>query len=102
MSIRPEEISSILKKQIEDYSEEIEVSQVGTVIQVSDGIARVYGLENAMAGELLEFTGGIYGMALNLEEDNIGCVILGPFTQIKEGDEVKSTEIGRASCRERV
>lgn len=91
MSIRPEEISSVLKKQIEDYSEEIEVSQVGTVIQVGDGIARVYGLENAMAGELLEFSGGIYGMALNLEEDNIGCVILGPFTDIKEGDEVKST-----------
>ncbi|SMB88213.1 ATP synthase F1 subcomplex alpha subunit [Desulfonispora thiosulfatigenes DSM 11270] len=91
MSIRPEEISSILKKQIENYSEQVEVSHVGTVIQVGDGIARVYGLQNAMAGELLEFTGGIYGMALNLEEDNIGCVILGPFTQIKEGDEVKRT-----------
>lgn len=91
MSIRPEEISSILKKQIENYDTQVEVSHVGTVIQVGDGIARVYGLSNAMAGELLEFPGGVYGMALNLEEDNIGCVILGPYTQIKEGDEVKRT-----------
>lgn len=91
MSIRPEEISSILKKQIEDYDTKVEVSNVGTVIQVGDGIARIYGLQNAMAGEMLEFPGGVYGMALNLEENNIGCVILGPFTQIKEGDEVKRT-----------
>ncbi|MDK2822298.1 MAG: F-type H+/Na+-transporting ATPase subunit alpha [Clostridia bacterium] len=91
MSIRPEEISSILKKQIESYDTAVEVSNVGTVIQVGDGIARIYGLQNAMAGELLEFPGGVYGMALNLEENNIGCVILGPFTQIKEGDEVKRT-----------
>lgn len=91
MSIRPEEISSILKKQIETYDEQVQVSHVGTVIQVGDGIARIYGLQNAMAGELLEFPGGIYGMALNLEEDNIGCVILGPYTKIKEGDEVKRT-----------
>ena len=91
MNIRPEEISSIIKQQIERYQSEIEVSDVGTVIQVGDGIARVYGLEDAMAGELLEFPGGIYGMAMNLEEDNIGCVILGPYTGIKEGDTVKRT-----------
>lgn len=91
MSIRPEEISSILQQQIERYQAEVEVSEVGTVIQVGDGIARVYGLEKAMAGELVEFPGGIYGMVLNLEEDNVGVVILGPYTQIKEGDEVKRT-----------
>ena len=91
MSIRPEEISSILKQQIETYDTVVEVSNVGTVIQVGDGIARIYGLQNAMAGELFEFPGGVSGMALNLEEDNIGCVILGPYTQIKEGDEVKRT-----------
>ncbi len=91
MSIRPEEISSILKKQIENYEAALEVSSVGTVIEVGDGIARVYGLSNAMANEMLEFPGGVYGIALNLEEDNIGCVILGPYTQIKEGDEVRRT-----------
>jgi len=91
LSIRPEEISSILKQQIEKYQTQVEVTNVGTVIQVGDGIARIYGLEKAMAGELLEFTNGVYGMVLNLEEDNIGCVILGPFTDIKEGDQVKRT-----------
>lgn len=91
MSIRPEEISSILKQQIENYQSDIEVSNVGSVIQVADGVARIHGLSQTMAGEMLEFPGGIYGMALNLEEDNIGCVILGPFTQIKEGDQVKRT-----------
>ena len=91
MSIRPDEISSILKDQIRNFDREVDVAEVGTVIQVGDGIARVYGLERAMAGEMLEFTGGIYGMVLNLEEDNIGCVVLGPYTQIKEGDRVKRT-----------
>ncbi len=91
MSLRPEEISSIIRQQIEKYQSEIEVSGVGTVIQVGDGIARVYGLEDAMANELLEFPEGVLGMALNLEEDNIGCVILGPFTHIREGDTVKRT-----------
>ncbi|GAW93835.1 F0F1 ATP synthase subunit alpha, partial [Calderihabitans maritimus] len=91
MSIRPDEISSILKQQIERYEAKVEVTDVGTVIQVGDGIARIYGLEKAMAGELLEFPGNTYGMVLNLEEDNIGCVILGPYTHIKEGDEVKRT-----------
>lgn len=91
MNLRPEEISSIIKQQIERYDSAIEVVDVGTVITVGDGIARVHGLEQAMAGELLEFPNGIYGMAMNLEEDNIGCIILGPFTSIKEGDQVKRT-----------
>ncbi len=91
MNLRPEEISSIIRQQIEKYKAEIEVSDVGTVIQVGDGIARVYGLEECMAMELLEFPGGTMGLALNLEEDNIGCVLLGPFTHIKEGDTVKRT-----------
>jgi len=91
MNLRPEEISSIIRQQIEKYKAEIEVSDVGTVIQLGDGIARVYGLEKCMASELLEFPGGTMGMALNLEEDNIGCVLLGPYTHIKEGDTVKRT-----------
>lgn len=91
MNLRPEEISSIIKQQIERYENALEVVDVGTVIQVGDGIARIYGLKKAMSGELLEFPGGIYGMAMNLEEDNIGCVILGPYENIKEGDQVKRT-----------
>lgn len=91
MSIRPEEISSILKQQIENYEAAVEVSEVGTVITVGDGIARIYGLENAMYNELLEFSNGVMGMVMNLEEDNIGCVILGPYTEIQEGDQVKRT-----------
>ncbi|MEW6661873.1 MAG: F0F1 ATP synthase subunit alpha [Bacillota bacterium] len=91
MSLRPDEISSILKEQIARYESDMEVADVGTIIQVGDGIARLYGLEKAMAGELLEFPGGVYGMVLNLEEDNIGCVILGPYSHIKEGDQVKRT-----------
>lgn len=80
-----------MKQQIENYQSEVEVSNVGTVIQVADGVARVHGLSQAMAGEMIEFPGGVFGMALNLEEDNIGVVILGPFTQINEGDQVKRT-----------
>lgn len=91
MSIRPEEISAILKEQIERYQSEVEVSNVGSVIYVGDGIARVYGLQGAMAGELLEFTGGTFGMVLNLEEDNVGAVLLGKYSHIKEGDVVKAT-----------
>ena len=91
MNLRPEEISSVIKQQIERYQSAVEVVDVGTVLQVGDGIARVYGLDKAMSGELLEFPGGIYGMAMNLEEDNIGCVIMGPYTNIKEGDQVKRT-----------
>ncbi|MDR0266709.1 F0F1 ATP synthase subunit alpha [Paenibacillus sp.] len=91
MSIRPEEISTLIKSQIEQYKSEIEVSEVGTVIQVSDGIARVHGIGNVMAGELVEFANGVVGLALNLEESNVGVVILGPYTEIKEGDQVKRT-----------
>lgn len=91
MSIRPEEISAILKAQIERYQSEVEVSNVGSVIYVGDGIARVYGLQGAMAGELLEFPGGTVGMVLNLEEDNVGAVLLGAYSHIKEGDIVKAT-----------
>lgn len=90
-AIRPEEISSLIKERIANYKAEIEVVDVGTVIQVGDGIARVHGLEKAMAGELLEFQNGVMGMVLNLEEDNVGVVILGPFRNIKEGDNVKRT-----------
>lgn len=91
MSIRPEEISAILKQQIERYQSEVEVSNVGSVIYVGDGISRVYGLQGAMAGELLEFPGGTFGLVLNLEEDNVGAVLLGDYSHIKEGDVVKAT-----------
>ncbi|TRY25734.1 F0F1 ATP synthase subunit alpha [Brevibacillus sp. LEMMJ03] len=90
-AIRPEEISSLIKERIANFTSEIEVVDVGTVIQIGDGIARVHGLEKAMAGELLEFQNGVMGMVLNLEEDNVGVVILGPFRDIKEGDTVKRT-----------
>ncbi|MGN0253841.1 MAG: F0F1 ATP synthase subunit alpha, partial [Lachnospiraceae bacterium] len=76
MNLRPEEISSVIKEQIKRYASELEVSNVGTVIQVADGIARVHGLDNAMQGELLEFPGEVYGMVMNLEEDNVGAVLL--------------------------
>ena len=94
MNIRPEEISSVIKEQIKGYSAKLDVSEVGTVIQVGDGIARVYGLDNAMSGELLEFENGVYGMAQNLEEDNVGVVILGSDEGIKEGSSVKLTGRG--------
>ncbi|WP_026895765.1 F0F1 ATP synthase subunit alpha [Clostridiisalibacter paucivorans] len=92
MNLRPEEISLVIKEQIKRYENKLDVVDVGTVIQVGDGIARVHGLEKCMAGELLEFTDGVYGMALNLEEDNVGCVLLGSDKNIKEGDVVKRTE----------
>ena len=91
MNLRPEEISSVIKEQIKRYSAELEVSEVGTVIQVADGIARIHGLEKAMQGELLEFPGEVYGMVLNLEEDNVGAVLLGDSRNINEGDTVKTT-----------
>ena len=91
MNLRPEEISSVIKDQIKRYAGELEVSEVGTVIQVADGIARVHGLEKAMMNELLEFPGGVYGMVLNLEEDNVGAVLLGAEKNINEGDTVKTT-----------
>ncbi|MCM1180594.1 MAG: F0F1 ATP synthase subunit alpha [Clostridium sp.] len=91
MNLRPEEISSVIKEQIKNYSKELETSEVGTVIQVADGIARVHGLEKAMQGELLEFPGEVYGMVMNLEEDNVGAVLLGADKNINEGDTVKTT-----------
>lgn len=91
MNLRPEEISSVIKEQIKGYTSNLDVSDVGTVIQVGDGIARVHGLEKAMSGELLEFESGVLGMAQNLEEDNIGVVLLGSDQQVKEGDTVKLT-----------
>lgn len=91
MNLKPEEISSVIKEQIQKYASALDVSDVGTVIQVADGIARVHGLENAMQGELLEFPGEIYGMVLNLEEDNVGAVLLGNARNINEGDMVKTT-----------
>ncbi|MBQ4529947.1 MAG: F0F1 ATP synthase subunit alpha [Lachnospiraceae bacterium] len=91
MNLKPEEISSVIKEQIKRYASQLEVSDVGTVIQVADGIARVHGLEKAMQGELLEFPGEVYGMVLNLEEDNVGAVLLGDAKNINEGDIVKTT-----------
>ena len=91
MNLRPEEISSVIKEQIARYASTLEVADVGTVIQVADGIARIHGLENAMQGELLEFPGEVYGMVLNLEEDNVGAVLLGANKNINEGDTVKTT-----------
>lgn len=91
MNLRPEEISSVIKEQIKNYSTKFEVADIGTVIQVADGIARIHGLEKAMQGELLEFPNEIYGMVLNLEEDNVGAVLLGDHKNINEGDTVKTT-----------
>lgn len=91
MNIRPEEISSIIKNEIENYKKSLDIKTSGSVLEVGDGIARIYGLSSAMSGELLEFPHGVMGMALNLEEDNVGAVILGNFSLIKEGDEVKAT-----------
>ncbi|WP_404455843.1 F0F1 ATP synthase subunit alpha [Virgibacillus necropolis] len=91
MSIKAEEISSLIKQQIENFDSDIEVSDVGTVIEIGDGIARAHGLDDVMAGELVEFSNGVMGLAQNLEESNVGIVILGPYTEIKEGDEVRRT-----------
>ncbi|MGP4038886.1 F0F1 ATP synthase subunit alpha [Gracilibacillus sp. D59] len=91
MSIKAEEISALIKQQIESYDSDIEVSDVGTVIEIGDGIARAHGLDNVMSGELVEFSNGVMGMAQNLEESNVGIVILGPYTEIREGDEVRRT-----------
>ena len=91
MNLKPEEISSVIKEQIRRYSDKLVVTDVGTVIQVADGIARVHGLEKAMQGELLEFPGEVYGMVLNLEADNVGAVLLGDSRNINEGDTVKTT-----------
>ena len=91
MQIKAEEISQIIKGQIKDYESKIDLNETGTVISVGDGIARVHGVKNCMAMELLEFPGNILGLALNLEEDNVGCAVLGDVEHIKEGDIVKRT-----------
>ena len=91
MEIRAAEISAILKQQIENFGNEADVTEVGTVLSVGDGVARVYGLDKVQAGEMVEFPGGIKGMALNLESDNVGVVIFGDDRTIKEGDTVKRT-----------
>ena len=90
MALRPEEVASVIKQELEKFKSKMRMESVGTVLQVGDGIARVYGLDDVMAGELVELTGGVMGMVLNLEEESVGVVIFG------------SDEIGRASCRERV
>ena len=91
MQIKAEEISSIIKEKIKGFEQRVDVKEMGYVIQVGDNIAKVYGLEGAMAGELLEFPGGVYGVALNLEEDSVGVVLLGEDVGIREGDPVKRT-----------
>src|SRR6187549_183046 len=91
MDIKADEISKIIREQIEGYRAGVEVAEIGNVISVGDGIARVYGLENAMAGELLEFPHGVMGLALNLEESQVGVVLLGEYTEIREGNQVKRT-----------
>src|SRR5262250_3536349 len=91
MEIKADEITKIIREQIEDYRAGVEVSEIGNVISVGDGIARVYGLEHAMAGELLEFPHGVMGLALNLEESQVGVVLLGEYTEIREGDQVRRT-----------
>ena len=91
VNLRPEEISSVIKEQIKNYTAKLETTDVGTVIQVADGIARIHGLENAMQGERLEFPGEVYGMVMNLEEDNVGVVLLGDSRAVNEGDVVKTT-----------
>ncbi|MEE9558195.1 MAG: F0F1 ATP synthase subunit alpha, partial [Candidatus Brocadiales bacterium] len=86
MALKPDEVASILKKEIEGFEEKLQMESVGTVLQVGDGVARIYGLDDCMAGELLEFSEGLYGVALNLEEDNVGAILLGSDEGVKEGD----------------
>src|SRR5688572_15803005 len=90
-AVRPDEVSAILRQQLTGFEKEVDIYDVGTVLMVGDGVARVYGLSKVMAGELLEFPNGVYGMALNLEEDNVGSVLFGDETLVKEGDTVKRT-----------
>ena len=102
-NIRPDEVSSIIREQLSNFKSESELEEVGTILQVGDGVARIYGLSNAKAGELLEFGGGVKGLVLNLEEDNVGAVLMGDSSSIKEGDTVKrsgeiaSIEVGEGS-----
>src|SRR5688572_31163480 len=92
MELRPAEVTSVLKKEIESYKGETKLQSVGTVLTVGDGVARVYGLDDCMMNELVEFPGGVRGVALSLEEDNVGCVLLGDATKIREGDIVRTTK----------
>ena len=92
MQIKAQEISEIIKKKISDFEKTVEVAEVGTVITVGDGIAKVFGLDNVMSGELLELPGGLMGMALNLEEENVGVVLMGDDSKVREGDIVKRTK----------
>ena len=101
MQIRAEEISQIIRKEIEGFDQKVAVAETGTVLEAGDGIARVYGLENAMAGELLDFGKNVVGLVLNLEEDNVGVVLLGDFETVREGDIVKRTGKIAASSRGR-
>jgi F-type H+-transporting ATPase subunit alpha len=89
--VKPDEVSAILRKQLSGFEKEIDIYEVGTVVQIGDGVARVYGLTKCMASELIEFPHGVFGMALNLEEDNVGCILFGDYTQVKEGDEARRT-----------
>jgi F-type H+-transporting ATPase subunit alpha len=89
--VKPDEVSAILRKQLSGFEKEIDIYEVGTVVQIGDGVARVYGLTKCMASELIEFPHGVFGMALNLEEDNVGCILFGDYTRVKEGDEAKRT-----------
>jgi F-type H+-transporting ATPase subunit alpha len=91
MDIKADEISKIIREQIGSYAVEVDVAEVGTVVTVGDGIARLHGVDRAMAGEMIEFPKGVFGIALNLEEDSVGAVLLGDYTEIKEGDTVKRT-----------
>ena len=91
MTIRSDEITSIIRNEISGFDEGADVSGVGTIVEVGDGIAQVYGLSGALASELLEFPGGVMGMAFNLEEETVGALILGDYTHLKEGDQVKTT-----------
>ncbi|HWI16164.1 MAG TPA: hypothetical protein VNT81_00345, partial [Vicinamibacterales bacterium] len=91
MSIKADEISKVIREQIGSFAVAVDVAEVGTVVSLGDGIARVHGCQRAMAGEMLEFPHGVYGIALNLEEDSVGAVLLGDYTEIKEGDTVKRT-----------
>ena len=91
MKIQPDEISAILKDKINSFQFKIDIAETGKVVQVGDGISRVYGIDNVMAGEMIEFPGGVVGMAQNLEEDNVGCILFGETSKIKEGDLAKRT-----------
>ena len=101
MDIKADEISKIIREQIGSFAVDVDVAEVGSIISIGDGIARVHGVENAMAGEMLEFPHGVFGIALNLEEESVGAVLLGEFKEIKEGDPVKRTGPHHLGARRR-